>query len=210
MKVDLLLGVPIFTKIITLFGFLFFWGKSKLCVCTGDDGGETTRSSVGGGAFYPSRVTIRSSENGELGGKVVILPNSMEELLKVGEEKMGFLPTKVLTREGAEIDDITLVRDGDCLILARDPWLMHMQLVLFLTKKTDFVKLSEIYSNDTMEIWVHNVSPNQSLYFVGTDTIFLNFVVLYIFYCCLLTMFHNIIIKNDCRVYNTTNKSKNL
>ncbi|CAN7062917.1 unnamed protein product [Brassica oleracea var. botrytis] len=98
----------------SLFGFMS-------AANTGDDGGEATRSSVGGGAFYPSRVTIRSSENGELGGKVVILPNSMEELLKVGEEKMGFLPTKVLTREGAEIDDITLIRDGDCLILARDP-----------------------------------------------------------------------------------------
>lgn len=52
---------------------------------------------------------------------MVILPSSMEELLKVGEQKMGFVPTKVLTREGAEIDDISLVRDGDCLILARDP-----------------------------------------------------------------------------------------
>lgn len=111
----------LYSQIITLFCFLFFFEETQNCVCTGDDGGETTRSSVGGGAFYPSRVTIRSSENGELGGKVVILPNSMEELLKVGEEKMGFLPTKVLTREGAEIDDITLIRDGDCLILARDP-----------------------------------------------------------------------------------------
>ena len=99
----------------SLFGFIS-------AANTGDDGGETTRSPAGGGgAFYPSRVTIRSPENGESGGKVVILPNSMEELLKVGEEKMGFLPTKVLTRDGAEIDDITLVRDGDCLILARDP-----------------------------------------------------------------------------------------
>ncbi|KAL0734012.1 hypothetical protein Bca4012_010222 [Brassica carinata] len=93
----------------SLFGFIS-------AANTGDDGGETTRNPVapvGGGAFYPSRVTIRSPENGDVGGKVVILPNSMEELLKVGEAKMGFLPTKVLTREGAEIDDITLIRDAE-------------------------------------------------------------------------------------------------
>ncbi|ESQ29631.1 hypothetical protein EUTSA_v10023251mg [Eutrema salsugineum] len=102
----------------SLFGFIS-------AANTGDDGGENTRSPalpVGGvGAFYPARVTISSPENGEIGGKVVMLPSSMEELLEIGERKMGFVPTKVVTREGAEIDDITLIRDGDYLILARDP-----------------------------------------------------------------------------------------
>jgi len=90
-----------------------------------DDGGEVPRSPAvpggGGSMIYPERVTISSPENGETGGKVVLLPNSMEELLKIGENKMGFVPTKVLTREGAEIDDITLIRDGDFLLLSRDP-----------------------------------------------------------------------------------------
>ncbi|CAN8284269.1 unnamed protein product [Cochlearia groenlandica] len=91
----------------------------------GDEGGETERSPLapvggGGGAFYPARVTISSPENGETGGKVVLLPNSIKELFEIGERKMGFVPTKVLTREGAEIDDITLIRDGDFLLLARD------------------------------------------------------------------------------------------
>lgn len=92
---------------------------------TADDGGDPSRSPAvptgGGSMFYPARVTISSPENGETRGKVIILPNSMEELLQIGEKKMGFVPTKVLTREGAEIDDITLIRDGDYLLLARDP-----------------------------------------------------------------------------------------
>lgn len=71
--------------------------------------------------FKPARITISSPETGETGGKVVLLPSSMEELLEIGAKKMDFVPTKVLTREGAEIDDITLIRDGDFLILARDP-----------------------------------------------------------------------------------------
>ncbi|KAL1214410.1 Potassium channel AKT6 [Cardamine amara subsp. amara] len=87
------------------------------------DGGEPPRSpAIGvGGKFNPARITISSPENGETGGKVVLLPSSMEELLEIGAKKMGFVPTKVLTRQGAEIDDITLIRDGDFLILARDP-----------------------------------------------------------------------------------------
>ncbi|XP_010472568.1 PREDICTED: potassium channel AKT6-like [Camelina sativa] len=105
----------------SLFGFIS-------AANTADDGGEPSRSPAvpiggggggGGSMFYPARVTISSPENN--GGKVILLPNSMEELLEIGEKKMGFVPTKVLTREGAEIDDITLIRDGDFLILSRDP-----------------------------------------------------------------------------------------
>ncbi|KAG7567748.1 Ankyrin repeat [Arabidopsis thaliana x Arabidopsis arenosa] len=102
----------------SLFGFIS-------AANTADDGGEASRSPAvaggGGSMFYPARVTISSPENRETGGKVVLLPTSMEELLKIGEAKMGFVPTKVLTREGAEIDDITLIRDGDFLLLSRDP-----------------------------------------------------------------------------------------
>ncbi|VVB09006.1 unnamed protein product [Arabis nemorensis] len=99
----------------SLFGFIS-------AANTGDDGGEDSRSPTipggeRGGVFYPARVTISSPENG---GKMIMLPKSMEELLEICERKMGFVPTKVLTREGAEIDDITLIRDGDFLLLARD------------------------------------------------------------------------------------------
>lgn len=38
----------------------------------------------------------------------------------MGAKKFGFSATKILTAEGAEVEDIKLIRDGDHLILARD------------------------------------------------------------------------------------------
>ncbi|KAM1004561.1 hypothetical protein ACFX2I_004714 [Malus domestica] len=50
--------------------------------------------------------------------KLIILPDSMEELLRVAGEKFGgYKPTKVVNEENAEIDDISVVRDGDHLYL---------------------------------------------------------------------------------------------
>ncbi|XP_047165829.1 potassium channel KAT3-like [Vigna umbellata] len=69
------------------------------------------------------RVTIqllhecRSSSQGSH-GKLIILPDSLEELLKIAGEKFGGLnPTKVVNTENAEIDDINVIRDGDRLFL---------------------------------------------------------------------------------------------
>ncbi|QCD76988.1 potassium voltage-gated channel Eag-related subfamily H member 6 [Vigna unguiculata] len=69
------------------------------------------------------RVTIqllhgcRSSSHGSH-GKLIILPDSLEELLKIAGEKFGgFNPTKVVNTENAEIDDINVIRDGDRLFL---------------------------------------------------------------------------------------------
>ena len=56
-------------------------------------------------------------ERGEAGAKLVPLPESLSELLDIGAKKFGFSASKVLTKEGAEIDDIELVRDGDHLVL---------------------------------------------------------------------------------------------
>ncbi|KAG1346760.1 potassium channel KAT2 [Cocos nucifera] len=51
-------------------------------------------------------------------GKLINLPGSMEELLRIGGEKfVGYHPTKVVNHENAEIDDISTVRDGDHLFL---------------------------------------------------------------------------------------------
>ncbi|VVB10682.1 unnamed protein product [Arabis nemorensis] len=83
---------------------------------TGEEGGaSSTRSEVG--VVYPVRVTI--SGEASSAGKVVKLPNSLEELIEIGEKKLGFVATKILTREGAEIDDIRLIRDGDFLLLLK-------------------------------------------------------------------------------------------
>ncbi|KAK7303123.1 hypothetical protein RJT34_14024 [Clitoria ternatea] len=69
------------------------------------------------------RVTIhlphgcRSTSRGQH-GKLIILPNSLEELLKIaGENFGGFNPTRVINTENAEVDDINVIRDGDHLFL---------------------------------------------------------------------------------------------
>ncbi|KAM7258164.1 hypothetical protein ACFE04_013905 [Oxalis oulophora] len=70
---------------------------------------------------YTPRITLSCPENGDVGGKVILLPKSLPELLDIGAQKFGISPTKVVTKEGAEIDDIKLIRDGDVLILVGDP-----------------------------------------------------------------------------------------
>ncbi|KAB1204576.1 Potassium channel AKT1 [Morella rubra] len=66
---------------------------------------------------FPARVTLSCPEKGEVAGKLVLLPQSLQELLDIGAKKFVFSPTKVLTKEGAEIEDIEVVRDGDILFL---------------------------------------------------------------------------------------------
>ncbi|KAA8548472.1 hypothetical protein F0562_000156 [Nyssa sinensis] len=62
---------------------------------------------------YPSRVTVSCPKKGDVGGKLVLLPQTFEELLEIGAKRYGFLPAKVLSEDGAEIDAIELIRDGD-------------------------------------------------------------------------------------------------
>ncbi|PKA47202.1 Potassium channel KAT1 [Apostasia shenzhenica] len=53
--------------------------------------------------------------------KLIILPTSLEELLEIGGEKFGGQkPTKVVNQDNAEIDEISVVRDGDHLFLLED------------------------------------------------------------------------------------------
>ncbi|KAJ0971830.1 hypothetical protein J5N97_019789 [Dioscorea zingiberensis] len=68
------------------------------------------------------RVTIhmhsQRASTREHFGKVINLPDSLEELFIIGGQKfVGFHPTKVVNQENAEIDDICVVRDGDHLFL---------------------------------------------------------------------------------------------
>ncbi|XP_043689616.1 potassium channel KAT3-like isoform X2 [Telopea speciosissima] len=54
-------------------------------------------------------------------GKLVVLPDSLEELLKISGQKFeGYHPTKVVSAEDAVIDDISVIRDGDHLFLIQD------------------------------------------------------------------------------------------
>ncbi|KAI5403650.1 potassium channel AKT1 isoform X2 [Lathyrus oleraceus] len=67
-----------------------------------------------------ARVTLSCPEKGEHGGKLSFLPKSLKELLDIGAKKFNISPTKILNKEGALIDDINLIRDGDHLIIASD------------------------------------------------------------------------------------------
>ncbi|XP_047325307.1 potassium channel AKT1-like [Impatiens glandulifera] len=64
------------------------------------------------------RVTIICPEKAEHRGRMISLPNSLQELLDIGSQKFGVTLTKVLTADGALIEDIALIRDEDHLSLA--------------------------------------------------------------------------------------------
>ncbi|WOH03750.1 hypothetical protein DCAR_0623150 [Daucus carota subsp. sativus] len=66
------------------------------------------------------RITIQCPEKKEFGAKVIPLPQSLQLLFDIGFKKFGVYPTKVLTKDGALIEDIGVIRDGDHLILASD------------------------------------------------------------------------------------------
>jgi len=70
----------------------------------------------------PKRVTIHRHhpiyiKANRQPGKLILLPNAIQELLKIGGEKFGYLPVKVLSEDSAEIDDIDVIREGDHLFL---------------------------------------------------------------------------------------------
>ncbi|KAK6147719.1 hypothetical protein DH2020_018631 [Rehmannia glutinosa] len=69
---------------------------------------------------YAARVTISCPEKGDFGGKLVLLPDSFEKLLEIGAKKYNLFPAKILSKDGAVIDGIELIRDGDHLVFASD------------------------------------------------------------------------------------------
>ncbi|KAJ4843481.1 RAC-alpha serine/threonine-protein kinase [Turnera subulata] len=71
-------------------------------------------------ATAPARITISCPEKGLVSGKLVLLPSSFQELLELGYKKFGLFSAKVMSRDGAQIDDIGVIRDGDHLIFASD------------------------------------------------------------------------------------------
>lgn len=66
----------------------------------------------------PYRVRIyrhHLSKNRRERGKLVNLPKTMGCLLKLAGLKFGFHPVKVFNEDGAEIEDINVIRDNDML-----------------------------------------------------------------------------------------------
>ncbi|KAK4343469.1 hypothetical protein RND71_036563 [Anisodus tanguticus] len=69
---------------------------------------------------FAPRVTVCCPEKGDNGGKLVLVPQSFKELLQIGSSRYGISQAKVVSKDGAEIDDIELIRDGDRLIFVSD------------------------------------------------------------------------------------------
>ncbi|XP_028548695.1 potassium channel AKT1-like [Dendrobium catenatum] len=68
------------------------------------------------------RITISCPEKRDSSSKLVLLPKSIEELLSLGYKKFGFQAARVVTKDGAEIDDVQIIRDGDHLLLVSNLW----------------------------------------------------------------------------------------
>uniref|UniRef100_A0A0D9ZGH9 Potassium channel n=1 Tax=Oryza glumipatula TaxID=40148 RepID=A0A0D9ZGH9_9ORYZ len=73
----------------------------------------------------PKRVVIHEQLPNETGttlypspGKLILLPDSMQELMKLSEKKFGKAARGILTVEGAEVEDIEVIRDGDHLFFS--------------------------------------------------------------------------------------------
>lgn len=66
------------------------------------------------------RITISCPEKGDDKGKLVILPSSFQELLEFGAKKFGIVPIRLINKDGAEIDNIDVIRDGDHLNFVSD------------------------------------------------------------------------------------------
>jgi potassium channel len=62
-------------------------------------------------------VATENPQNGTE-GKLICLPGSLQELMNVAEAKFGKPLRKVFTMDGAEVDDIAVLRDGDHLVLS--------------------------------------------------------------------------------------------
>ncbi|XP_024967317.1 potassium channel AKT1-like isoform X1 [Cynara cardunculus var. scolymus] len=79
------------------------------------------KSMIGAGVRENSgRVVVSCPEKGDVAGKLVVMPKSFEELLEIGVKKYGFLASRVVNKEGAEVDGIEVVRDGDHLVFVSD------------------------------------------------------------------------------------------
>lgn len=93
----------------SLFGIMLAAARGETA-----DGGSWANSPLSGN--QQARVILRCPQQGEA-SKLVFLPDTLQELLEIGSQKFGCTCTKILTADGAEVDEIELIRDGDHLSL---------------------------------------------------------------------------------------------
>ncbi|XP_042410102.1 potassium channel AKT1-like [Zingiber officinale] len=68
-----------------------------------------------------ARVTVSFPERGDAAKKLVALPKSMQELQEMASKKFAVKgKVKVTNKDGALVDDVKLIRDGDHLVVATD------------------------------------------------------------------------------------------
>ncbi|KAL2513224.1 Potassium channel AKT1 [Abeliophyllum distichum] len=65
-----------------------------------------------------SRVVLSCPVRDDAAKNLVLLPGSLQKLLDLGYQKFEFHPTKILTKDGALIEDLAVIRDGKHLVLA--------------------------------------------------------------------------------------------
>ncbi|XP_030552895.2 potassium channel AKT1-like isoform X2 [Rhodamnia argentea] len=68
------------------------------------------------GAQPAIRVVVSCPEVGDIEGKLMLLPENFQELLKMAHKKFGLTLLRVSSKNGAEIDNIAVIRDGDHLV----------------------------------------------------------------------------------------------
>ncbi|KAL5228556.1 hypothetical protein ABZP36_016821 [Zizania latifolia] len=97
-------------------------GATVLGRVTMSDGSKETANKMPR-RVEPKRVVIHehfsdrtcTTLNRRPSGKLILLPDSLQDLMKVSEMKFGKAAIGVLTVEGAEVEDIEALRDGDHL-----------------------------------------------------------------------------------------------
>ncbi|XP_075522557.1 potassium channel AKT1-like [Primulina tabacum] len=67
---------------------------------------------------HEARVVVSYPQRGDAAGMLILLPKSVDELLDFGYQKFGIRPNKITTKDGALVEDLAVIRDGDHLVLA--------------------------------------------------------------------------------------------
>ncbi|KNA16884.1 hypothetical protein SOVF_084940, partial [Spinacia oleracea] len=82
---------------------------------------DTGRQGVHQQKYVAPRVIISWAQGDQVVKKVLVaVPNSFEELRNVVSNKFGFSPSRFEFDNGAEVDCIEVIRDGDHLVLIKD------------------------------------------------------------------------------------------
>ncbi|TVU41681.1 hypothetical protein EJB05_15224, partial [Eragrostis curvula] len=68
------------------------------------------------------RVVMSCPERGSGARKLVLMPETVRQLVELGGSVFGFAPSRAVMADGAEVDDASLVRDGDHILIVSDQW----------------------------------------------------------------------------------------